>query len=66
MQTCVRQRFSQLQAQDEREGKVPWYLVNAAQTIEEVQAEINEIVERTVAQVKDEDKPLQVLWKNEE
>ena len=62
MQTRVRQRFSQLQAQDDREGKVPWYVVNAAQTIDEVQAEINAIVERTVKQVETEQKPLELLW----
>lgn len=66
MQTRVRQRFSQLQAQDDREGKVPWHVVNAAQTVEEVQSEINEIVERTIAQVKKEDKPLQLLWMDTE
>jgi hypothetical protein len=56
----------QLQAQDKREAKVTWYLINAAQMIEEVQAKINKIVEQMIAQVKDEGKPLQILWKNEE
>lgn len=65
MQVRVRQRFSQLQTQDEREGNVPWHIVNAAQSIEEVQAEINQIVERTVSQVNKEAKPLQVLWQSE-
>jgi hypothetical protein len=67
MQTRVRQQFSKLQAQDERQGLVPWHIVNAAQTIDDVQTEINAIVEQTIARVQQqqesvEEQPLQVLW----
>ena len=69
MQSRVRQRFSQLQAQDERDGQVPWHVVNAAQTVEEVQKEINDIVEATIERVQgssDESSslPLQLMWQN--
>jgi hypothetical protein len=65
MQTRVRQRFSQLQAHDERDGNVPWYIVNAAQSIEEVQGDINKIVEETIGHVTtttEGEKPLGLLW----
>ena len=45
---------------DEKDGQIPWYIVNAAQSIEDVQKEINEIVESTVDKVKNEE--LSVLW----
>jgi len=51
MQIRVRQRFAQLQQQDERTGQVPWHVVNAAGTIEQVQKEINEIVEATIDRI---------------
>lgn len=41
--------------------QVPWHVVNAAQTIEEVQADILAIVEDTVQQVQG-GKPLPKLW----
>jgi hypothetical protein len=69
MQTRVRQRFSQLQAHDERDGNVPWYIVNAAQSIDEVQGDINKIVEETIRHVTTTttsttkgEKPLGLLW----
>ena len=48
MQTRVRERFSELQLQDEQSGQVAWHVVNAARSIEEVQEEINAIVEKTI------------------
>ena len=48
MQIRVRERFSELQLQDERNGQVAWHVVNAARSIEEVQEEINAIVEKTI------------------
>jgi hypothetical protein len=52
MQTRVRQRFTELQRQDEQEAdkqrQVPWHIVNAARSIEQVQEEINEIVLSTL------------------
>lgn len=59
----VRQRFAQLQAQDERLQTVPWHVVNAAQTIQEVQEEINKIVLHTVTSVqKEQGKPMATMW----
>lgn len=65
MQKQVRKQFDTLQKEDEAEGKVPWYIVNAAQTIEEVQGDINKIVESTISNVQDKKKPIGKLWKPE-
>ena len=62
MQIRVRQRFAELQKQDEDAGQVPWHVVNAAQSIEEVQKEINNIVESTISKI-DAESPLKQLWK---
>jgi thymidylate kinase len=62
MQQRVRQRFGELQAMDEMDSQVPWYVVNAAQSIEEVQQEINQIVESTIDKINAEEKPLGLLW----
>jgi len=51
LQMRVRQRFGELQAKDEEEKIVPWHIVNAAQSIDEVQADINKIVEDTIKRV---------------
>jgi len=63
MQQRVRQRFSELQDTDEKDGQIPWFVVNAAQSIEEVQKEINTIVENTVEKVQSEEQPVGLLWK---
>ena len=63
MQQRVRQRFSELQDMDEKDGQIPWFVVDAAQSIEEVQKEINEIVENTVTKVQSEEQPVGLLWK---
>ena len=64
LQLLVRQRFAQLQAQDERLQTVPWHVVNAAQTIQEVQQEINAIVLQTVESVKQQQEgtPMPTMW----
>jgi hypothetical protein len=62
MQQRVRERFSQLQAMDQRDGQVPWYMVDAAQSIEDVQNDINDIVEKTVHKIQSEKTPLGLLW----
>lgn len=49
----VRQRFSELQVMDEEEKRVPWHVVDAAQSMDEVQAEINQIVQDTMQRVAD-------------
>jgi hypothetical protein len=47
MQIRVKQRFTQLREMD---TQVPWHVVNAAQTVEEVQADIFTIVQATLQQ----------------
>lgn len=51
LQQRVRKRFEELQAMDEAEKRIPWHIVNAAQSVEEVQADINKIVESTLQNV---------------
>ena len=63
MQQRVRTRFSELQEMDEADGTIPWYIVDAAQSIEDVQKDINTIVESTIEKVQSEDKPVNLLWK---
>jgi hypothetical protein len=53
-----------LEAQDKRIGQVPWHVINAARTIEEVQKDINIIVEKAVKDVQ-EGKELQKLWQDQ-
>lgn len=60
MQTRVRERFSELQLQDEQSGQVAWHVVNAARSIEEVQEEINAIVEKTIETIEGDTLPR--LW----
>lgn len=63
MQQQVRKRFSELQAMDDNDGNIPWYIVDAAQSIEDVQKEINAIVESTVKHVQNEEGGVGLLWK---
>lgn len=51
MQQRVRKRFEELQAMDEAGKRIPWHIVNAAQSVEQVQADINKIVESTMQSV---------------
>jgi hypothetical protein len=60
LQLRVRQRFEELSKADQKEGRVPWHFVSAAQTVEEVQADIYKIVEKTL-EVKN-GKELGKLW----
>lgn len=62
MQIRVRERFSELQLQDEQSGQVPWHVVNAARSIEQVQEEINAIVEKTIETI--EGNTLGRLWQS--
>eukprot|EP00978_Attheya_sp_CCMP212_P017343 scaffold46146_cov51-Attheya_sp.AAC.4 len=62
LQIRVRQRFAELQAMDEKEGQVPWHIVDASKSIEEVQTVINTIAENTLHQVHEENKPLYKMW----
>ena len=65
MQKQVRKQFDKLQKVDEAEGRVPWHFVNAAQTVDEVQRDINKIVESTISSVQEKQKPVGKLWKAE-
>lgn len=51
LQIRVRQRFSQLQAMDKQYNRVPWYIVDASKTVEQVQMDINGIASATMARV---------------
>ena len=57
----MRKRFDELEQMDKSEGRVPWHVVSAAQSIEEVQADIWKIVEKTIEQVRN-GKSLGKLW----
>ncbi len=62
MQIRVRQRFAELQAIDEKQGRVPWHVVDAAQSIEEVKEQIAKIVTDTIDRVQSESAPLRRMW----
>jgi len=61
LQLRVRQRFDELEKLDKAEGRVSWHVVSAAQSIEQVQADINSIVEKILEQVYN-GKALGKLW----
>lgn len=61
LQLRVRQRFGELAKADEEEGRIPWHFVSAARTVGEVEADIMNIVEKTLEQVKN-GKELGKLW----
>lgn len=49
----VRKRFAELQAMDEEENCVPWHIVDAAQSVEALQSDINKVVDETISRVAD-------------
>ena len=51
MQIRVRQRFAELQSIDEKLGRVPWHVVDASQSIEEVTNKLTGIVSETIDKV---------------
>ena len=61
----VRERFDQLEKLDKAEGRVPWHVISAAKSIEEVQADIWKIVEKTMEQV-ESGKHLGKMWEDGE
>ena len=63
LQVRVRERFGDLQALDA--GRVPWTVVDAAQSIEKVQADIWTIVQETMESVVATGKPLRSMWQEE-
>mmetsp|Transcript_5741 Transcript_5741/g.12495 ORF Transcript_5741/g.12495 Transcript_5741/m.12495 type:complete len:286 (-) Transcript_5741:1971-2828(-) len=61
LQIRVRQRFAELQAMDEKEGRVPWHIIDASKTVEEVTADIVNVVDATLKRV-NEGAPLAKMW----
>lgn len=47
----VRKRFAELQSIDEKHGRVPWHVVDASQSIEEVKEKLAGIVTDTIERV---------------
>mmetsp|Transcript_874 Transcript_874/g.1526 ORF Transcript_874/g.1526 Transcript_874/m.1526 type:complete len:89 (-) Transcript_874:169-435(-) len=58
----VRQRFGELQSIDEKQGRVPWHVVDASQSIEEVKEKLVSIVADTLERVQRESAPLPRMW----
>lgn len=63
-QLKVREKFMQLKSEDESEGNIPWHVLDARKSIEEIQAEIQAIADKTMETVGD--KPIRRLWLNKE
>ena len=61
LQKRVRKQFQELQRLDE--GNIPWHIIDASQTIPDVQNEINTIVERTIEETKNQ--PLKTMFGND-
>ena len=66
LQIRVRKRFAQLQALDEKDGRVPWHVVDASQSIEDVTDELVRIVNQTLKRVERESSPLKRMWEEGE
>ena len=58
----MRNRFGELQAIDEKQGRVPWHVVDASQSIEEVKEKLAKIVTDTVERVQTDNAPLNRMW----
>ena len=61
----VREQFRKLERLDKAEGRVPWHVLSAAKSIEEVQADIWSVVEKTLEQVSN-GKELGKMWEEGE
>ena len=61
LQIRVRQRFAELQAMDEKQGRVPWHIIDASKTVEEVTADIVGVVNATLKRV-NEGAPVNKMW----
>jgi dTMP kinase len=64
MQIRVKRKFRELQQLDENEKSfqgTPWYMVNAAQSVEDVQLDINNVIDKTLKDVY-EGVPLRKMW----
>jgi hypothetical protein len=67
LQLRVRQQFEKLQKLDRAEGRVPWHIVSAAQSVDAVRNDIWNIVQKTLAQVQSSTgKAVGKLWEEGE
>ncbi|KAL3770324.1 hypothetical protein ACHAW5_003452 [Stephanodiscus triporus] len=62
LQIRVRQRFAELQSIDEKQGRIPWHVVDASQSMEEVKESIAGIVTGTIERVQSKTAPLRRMW----
>ncbi len=62
LQIRVRKRFAELQSIDEKHGRVPWYVVDASKSVEEVKEMVSGIVSSTIERVQSETAPLRRMW----
>jgi hypothetical protein len=60
MQIRVRERFGALQKLDE--DRIPWEIVDASQSIEEVEEDIWIIASETLERIEEHGKPLAKMW----
>jgi len=61
MQIRVRDRFEKLQSVDEKEGRIPWHVIDASQNIEQVQVNIAKVVKEAIERV-ESGSPLRKMW----
>jgi len=66
LQMRVRKRFGELQSIDEKQGRVPWHVVDASQSIEDVTKNIASIVTDTLEQIQVGPAPLRRMWEEGE
>lgn len=62
MQMRVRERFGDLEKLDE--GRIPWKIVDASQSIEDVESDIWRIATETMERINEEGKPLACMWED--
>lgn len=62
LQIRVRQRFAELQSIDENHGRVPWHVVDASQSIDEVKEKLVSIVNEILEKLRREPAPLSRMW----
>ena len=58
----MRHRFAELQSIDEKHGRVPWYVVDASKSVDEVKEMVSGIVSSTIERVQSETAPLGRMW----
>lgn len=65
LQLRVREQFLKLEKLDKAEGRVQWHVLSAAKSVEEVQADIWKVVEKTLEHVSN-GKKLGKMWEEGE